>query len=92
MIVGKVIEFASLPEQSGLSRSICLEDMMVRTCYVQQIRPTQLAFPRPCIPPQPLLLYAKENGCDDRFQGWGHQMLMYNNDFVKKIVVNNTFQ
>ena len=49
MIIGKVFEFPSKPEQPGLSSSIRLEDTMERTWYMQ-IRPIQLASPHPCLP------------------------------------------
>ena len=49
MIIGKVFEFPSKPEQPGLSSSIRLEVTMEQTCYMQ-IRPIQRASPHPCLP------------------------------------------
>ena len=86
MIVGKVFEFSLKPEQPRLSSSIRLDVMMEQT-WCMQIWPIQLAFPHPQLPPQPLPLNAKENGCGDCFRGWGHLVLMYYDHFVKKIVV-----
>ena len=49
MIVGKVFEFPSKPEQPGLSSSIHLEVTMELTCFMQ-IRPIQRASPHPYLP------------------------------------------
>ena len=44
----------------------------------------KLEFPHLCLPPQLLLLFAKENGCFDRCRGWGHEVLMYWNHIIEK--------
>ena len=49
MIIGKVFELPSKPEQPGLFSSIRLEHTMERTLYMQ-IRPIQLASPHPSLP------------------------------------------
>ena len=91
MIVGKVFEFPSKPEQPGLSSSIRFVVMMEQIWYMQ-IWPIQLVSPHPCLPPVLLLLNGKENRCGDHFWGWGHKIWMYWNHIVKKIVFYYTSQ
>ena len=45
--------------------------------------PIQLPFPHPCLRPQLLLLYAKENGCGNHCLGWGHEVLMDWNHIIE---------
>ena len=88
MIIGKVFEFPSKPEQPGLSSSIRLE-VTVKWTWYMQIWPIQLVFPLPSPTPQPLLLNAMENDCGDHCRGWGHKVLMYWNHIAEKIVLYN---